>query len=184
MLKIFIFGNPLLNMMMISDRLSSVLKLPLFVSEKFRIGSQLNISQIKNYIEQRIKAEKLQDYFLFLCNSYDTDFISELLNEISFDKIITIDSENINNNTSALYACNSCGNINSFFQTDDENESTCAICGNSYYKTTEEDILVTNKLKSYQECKSFISSTTTYKHIDFTTAPETAREIIKHLVFT
>jgi len=186
MFRIFILGNPLFNTEMMSDILSHVFKLPLFISEKFRIENQLNISYIKKHIKQRIEAEKLQNCFIFLCDSYDVDFIPELLNELSFDKIIIIDTNEEKENSSLnLKICNNCGNINSFSEPMEHGEeSVCTICGNINYNTSENNTIIANKLKNYQICKDFIDSTTAYKHINFTTITETAREIVRYFAYT
>jgi len=183
--KLFILGNPLLSIEMISEHLSYVLKLPLFISEKFRIEDQFTALQIKNYIKQKIEPENLQNYYIFLCNSYNTEFISELFKELSFDQIITIDSEKNANKNIKIQICNNCGNINCFSQPDSEDKSNCIICDNSHYRISEEDITTISKVKNFQECKSLISSiTATCKYMNFTTIPETVNEIVKYLVYT
>jgi len=183
-LKLFVLGNPLLGMELISGNLSLVLKLPLFMSEKFRIENQFTPLQIKNNIQQKIEAENHPNYYIFLCNSYNTDFISELFAELSFDKIIIIDKDEISHN-SKIHVCSNCGNINSFSLPDSEDKTECIICGSNNYRTSEEDIATINKLKNYQECKDFIPSiATTSKNINFTTIPETVNEIVRYLVYT
>ncbi|MCL2293268.1 MAG: hypothetical protein FWC36_00140 [Spirochaetes bacterium] len=187
MLTLFMFGNPLLNIELLSRNLSRVLKLPLFISEKFRIEDQFDVLQIKNQIKQKIEIENLQNYFIFLCNSHDTDFISKLFDEFAFDKIIAIESESSNEKSAdsdlKLEICNNCENINSFFLPDDADENKCMICGSNSFRTSEKDIIIANKLKKYEESKSFIySSTSAEKHINFTT--EKVGEIVKHFVYT
>ena len=182
--KLLIFGSPLVGIEMVSGNLSNVLKLPLFISEKFRIENQFTLSQIKNHIKHKIEAENLQNYFIFLCNSYNIEFISELFSELSFDIVIAIDSGKIANNNLKIQICSNCGNINCFFKPDADS-SECIICGNNYYRDSEEDIATINKIKNYQECKSFVSSmATVYKYINFTTVPETVNEIVKYLVYS
>jgi hypothetical protein len=186
MLKLLISGNPLINIEMVSDHLSRILKLPVFISEKFRIENKFNLAEIKNCIKQKIEAENLKNYFIFICNSYDTDFISELLkdSELSFDKIITIDSEKPDDNDLNIKICSKCGNINTFFQADNEDESKCIICNSGNYKASEEYI-ISNKLKEYLECKNLLASIpTAYKYIKFSTTSETVHEIVEYLVYT
>ena len=189
LLKLFIFGNPLINLEMLTNRLSLIFKLPFFISEQFRIENKFTILQIKTHIKQKIKAENLRDYFIFLCNSYNTDFISEILKDLSFDQIITIDSEkyDINNddNDIKLQICNNCGNINSFFMADSDDNNRCIICNSNQYRISEENITITNMLNKYQECKDFISLVdTNKKHINFTTLFDTANEIVRYFVYT
>ena len=186
--NLFIFGNPLFNIEIVSEHLSQVLKLPLFISEKFKIKRQFELSQIKNNIKQIIEEKKLPNYYIFLCNTYNSEFISELFSDIdfSFDQIIAIDNEKKANDSLELQICNNCENINSFFQPDPEEESECLICGNNYFRVAEEsDITIINKLKNYQECKNFVSTVSSaYKSINFTTESETVNEIVKYLVDT
>lgn len=184
LLKLCILGNPLFSIEMISEKLSNRLKLPLFISEKFRIRNQFTLLEIKNHINQRIEKENLQNFFIFLCNTYNIEFISELFTEFSFDKIISIDSEKSANNSPEIQICENCGNMNSFFETGNEHERECLICGSASYKKPEEDVTIANRFKNYQECKSFISSASAYKYINFKNVSETVTEIVRYLAYT
>ncbi len=187
-LKLFISGNPIINIELLSSRLSNILKLPLFISEQFRIENKFSIPQIKKIINQKIETQNLSDYFIFLGNSYNIDFLSELFKEIIFDKIITIDNSNspAHYNNSKFQICANCGNINSFFQPDYEEKSRCIVCGNDSYRTYEEDNSISQQVKNYQECKDFISSIAADKYINFnfTTMQETVNEIVKYFIYT
>jgi hypothetical protein len=187
-LKLFIIGNPFIRAELISQRLSLVLKLPVFMSEQLRIENALSPERLKEKIDEKIKAENLTDHFIFLSNSNNADFIEELMGIFQFDKCIIINNTDHESEQNHLkfQICTKCGNINSFSEPDYEGKSECLICRNEFFRTTEGETSIQQKLKNFRVCESYLYSAFPDKCVSFNfeDIPDTVNSIVKYLIYT
>lgn len=206
MLKLLVTGNPLSEIELLAERLSVVLKLPLFVSEQFRIEESLEPDKIREHIEAKLKSENLPDFYIFLLNTYNPDFIGELSSKLTFDRFVIVDKDNeccfcrhnssgINSNLTHAAAavplvknmiCTNCGNINCFSKPDFEGNIGCLVCGNKYFTTSEYEATAGQKIKNYQDCVKYIDNNFSGKCLFFETGEtrETVNRITQFLIYT
>ncbi len=193
LLKIFLTGSPLLNTELLTERLSLVLKLPVFMSEQFRIDDLLSSSEIQTRVNQKIKAENISEHFIFLGNTHNIDFLEDLFKSFAFDKFVIFRKSEQPDITSNQYTestknqiCTQCGNVNCFSQSDYEGKTECLVCGNEYFRTTEGESAIHQKIKNYRDCEDYISSSFPEKciFVNFTTIHDTVNEIVKYLIYT
>jgi len=187
-LNLFIIGNPFIKTELISQRLSLVLKLPVFMSEQLRIENALSPEYLKERIDAKIKAENLSNYFVFLSNSNNIDFIEEMKGKFQFDRYIIISNpESVSEPDHLKFQiCTECGNINSFSEPDYEGKSECLICGNEFFRTTEGETSIQQKLKNFRDCENYLISSFPEKCVkfDFSDITGTVNSIVKYFIYT
>lgn len=196
--KIFISANPLYSGELVSKQIAENLKLPLFMSEQIRIESALSLSQVKTHIEENMKKEKNDKYFIYIDNSYSYDFIEEFHKSFNFDKYIIIGKEKTEElaedyNTSSVKLCTKCGNINCFSELSKTGKEfltaeslKCLICDNQFFRTTVENATIRQKLKNYESCKNHIIQLFHDKYVNFDfmlSSLKTSDEILKYFIY-